>query len=100
MQRRAWFELGPEVSSPDEDVNQFADDSAFEEFLAREDNGLNADQLATGRRLFGLVKRFADETPQHLEPTEVIDDPRWKQIRVAAREFLDIWGWTPPPETQ
>jgi hypothetical protein len=90
LQRRAWFGVGPEISSPDEMFNQFFDDAAFEEFLSRVDSSLNAKQLEAGRRLLKLMTELSDETTQHIEPSTLIDDPRWRQIRLAASEFRSL----------
>lgn len=60
-QRRAWFGVGREESSPDEDFNQFFGDAAIEEFLARKDNELNPQQLEAGRRLLEPACRRAEQ---------------------------------------
>ena len=87
--RRAWFGVGPETSSPDEDLCQFLDDARAEAFIARNDTGLNTAQIAAGQHLAGLMRRVADETPDHIEPSDLIDDPRWRQIRSAAARTLE-----------
>ncbi len=92
-QRRAWFGLGPEESSPEETINQFLGDAAIREFLNRKDTGLNELQIEFGRRLVDLVERFLRETPQgyrFIDPTNLIDDPRWNEIREAATRFLAL----------
>jgi len=89
-QQRAWFGVGPETSSPDEDFCQFLDDARAEAFFARSDTGLNTTQIAAGQHLAGLVRRLADETPDHIEPSDLIDDPRWQQIRSAAARTLEL----------
>lgn len=87
MQRRAWFGIGPEVSSPDEAFCQFFDDAAIEEFLARGDNGLTEIQVAAGVKLMEMMDKLSRETPKSIRPEDLIDDPRWERIRVAADEF-------------
>lgn len=87
-QRRAWFGIGPEQGSPDEEFNQFFGDAAIEEFLARGDTGLRNEQLKAGQHLLELMKKLSVETPQHIEPEDLIDDPRWHEIREAAAQFL------------
>ena len=84
MQRRAWFGLGPEIDSPDETFCAFFGDAAFEEFLQRDDTDWSDTQLEAGRRLLELMQRLSDETPEHIEPADLIDDPRWINIREAA----------------
>jgi hypothetical protein len=87
LQRRSWFGLGPEISSPDEEFNALLGDAAIEEFLKRDDTGLNDLQLEAGRHLAGLMRNLANQTPDHIEPADLIDDPRWKKIREAAARF-------------
>lgn len=89
LQRRAWFGKGPEEFSPDEAFNQFFGDAAIDDFLARPNNGLNEEQIRSGRHLLDLMKRLSDETPQFIKPEDLIDDPRWRRIREAAQQFLD-----------
>ncbi|HWD60179.1 MAG TPA: hypothetical protein VG308_17975 [Stellaceae bacterium] len=90
MQRRAWFGLGPEVSSPDDEFCMFFGDAAVEEFLERDDTGLGAGQRAAGRHLFKLMRDLSDQTPEHIEPEALIDDPRWQEIRNAAARFAKL----------
>ena len=87
LQRRAWFGIGPEESSPDEEFCMFFDDAAIEEFLERDDNGLNDQQLQAGKHLVKLMNDLADQTPEHIEPENLIDDPRWGEIRMTAACF-------------
>ena len=90
LQRRAWFGIGPEETSPDEDFCQFFDDAAIEEFLARDDTGLNQAQLECGRHLLVLMRELSDQTPEHIKPADLIDDPRWQEIREAAARFYKL----------
>jgi hypothetical protein len=87
LQRRAWFGIGPEQSSPDEDFSQFFGDAAIEDFLKRTDNGLNDLQSEAGRHLVTLMRDLSRQTTEHIEPANLIDDPRWKNIREAAARF-------------
>ena len=87
MQRRAWFGLGPEESSPDEEFCMFFGDAAIEEFLEREDTGLTANQLEAGHHLVTLMRKLSDGTPDHIKPADLIDDPRWQKVRQAAARF-------------
>ncbi len=90
LQRRAWFGIGPEESSPDEEFCQFFDDAAIEEFLGRDDTGLNEQQREAGRHLLKLMRELSDHTPDHVKPSDLIDDPRWQKIREAAARFYKI----------
>ncbi len=87
LQRRAWFGVGPEESSPDEEFCQFFDDAAIEEFLDRGDTGMNEQQLKAGRHLTRLMRELSDQTPEHVDPADLIDDPQWQKIREAAARF-------------
>jgi hypothetical protein len=90
LQRRAWFGIGPEESTPDEDICQFFGDAAIEEFLDRNDTGLNKQQLEAGRHLLELMRQLSDQTPDHIDPDDLIDDPRWQKIREAAARFYTL----------
>jgi hypothetical protein len=89
MQRRAWFGPGPEQNSPEEMFNQFFGDAAIPEFLRREDTGLNERQMELGSQLVGLMEKLSTDTPDHIEPDDLIDDPRFRRVREAASVFLD-----------
>jgi len=90
FQRRAWFGVGPEVSSPDEEFCKFFGDAAIEDFLKRSDNGLNKQQLDAGKHLLTLMRKLSDETPNHIQPSSLIDDPRWQEVREAAAQFSTL----------
>lgn len=90
LQRRAWFGIGPEMSSPDEHFCQFFGDAAIEEFLDRSDTGLNERQIESGRHIVKLMRELSDQTPDHIKPSDLIDDPRWRQIREAAAHFSKL----------
>jgi hypothetical protein len=94
LQRRAWFGIGPEVSSPDDEFNAFFGDAAILEFLARDDTGLNDLQREAGRYLAKLMCDLSNETPDRIEPYSFIDDPRWKKIREAAARFSTLLATT------
>jgi len=90
MQRRAWFGVGPEVSSPGEEFNAFFDDAAIEAFLARSDNGLSALQLEAGRNLVNQMLVYSERLPECPDASEVFDDPVWSEIRRAAARFSKL----------
>ena len=87
LQRRSWFGVGPEESSPDEEFCMFFDDAAIEAFLERDDTGLDEGQINAGKHLVKLMNALSDQTPEHIEPENLIDDPRWREIRKAAARF-------------
>ena len=62
FQRRAWFGIGPEEPSPDEDICQFLGDAAIEDFLNRSDTGLNGPQTEAGRHLVKLMHQLLAQT--------------------------------------
>jgi len=74
-ERRAWFNRDYETSSPDELINQLFDDFRFEEFIESGDVDLDAEEK-TAARDFSC-----------LSPQATIDDPRWIEIRTAARRL-------------
>jgi len=90
LQRRAWFGIGPEMSSPDEHVCQFLGDAAIEDFLDRNDAGLSEPQIKAGRHLIKLMRDLLKETSGRLDRSELIDDPRWRNIREAAASFYKL----------
>jgi hypothetical protein len=90
LQRRSWFGLGPEIWSPDEAFNQFFGDAAVEEFLDRGDTGLTRRQVNSGRKLVALMQELSAATPEHIDPADLVDDPRWRRIRAAATRFRSL----------
>jgi hypothetical protein len=91
LQKRCWFGIGPEVGDPDEFVNQFFE-ASLREFLEHPDNALTPLQISTGRKLQRSIEEFTASTPSILKPQDVIDDPRWRDVRAAAAEFLASLG--------
>src|SRR5690242_20210690 len=87
LQRRAWFGVGPEVSSPNEMFNQFFGDAAIEDFVKRNDAGLNDLQTQAARYLVTLMRELSRQTPESINPANLIDDRRWEKIRKAAARF-------------
>src|SRR4051812_21121348 len=89
LQRRAWFGLGPEIWSPEEAFNQLFGDAAIKEFLVR-DTGLDDQQIESGWRLVRLMDELSKRLPKHpslIDPSQLIDDPSWKEVREAAAQF-------------
>ena len=98
FQRRAWFGVGPEQSSPEETINQFLGDAAIREFLSRADTGLSHLQIEAGRNLISLLDKLLKEMPKgykFFDPSKLIDDPRWRDIRNAATLFLALLSQSP-----
>lgn len=87
-QERVWFGCGPERDSPDDLICTFMDDLVFENFLSHP--MLSRPERVAATRLYEAVEAYADSTPEHLVPSTVIDDPRFEDVRTAAREYLRI----------
>jgi hypothetical protein len=90
-QRRAWFGIGPEESSPEETINQFFGDAAIREFLERKDSGLTDVQISAGWNLVSLMETLLKDLPKRgkfIDPSKLIDDPRWISIREVAAQFF------------
>jgi hypothetical protein len=51
---------------------------------------LSQPEREAAARLYKAVEEYADSTPQVLRPADVIDDPQFERVRIAAREFLKI----------
>jgi hypothetical protein len=85
---RVWFGHGPERDSPNELLSTFLDDLVFEQFLA--DPKLSHDERTAASQLYRTVQVYADCTPRTLNPADVIDDPRFENVRTAASEFLRV----------
>jgi hypothetical protein len=94
-QRRSWFGEGEHVSSPDELYCGFFDDAMIEEFLASHSPAVTDVQRRAATNLINLMNQFASIAPEVLDPTEVIDDPRWEQIRHAAGLFVGAMNEAP-----
>ncbi|SED85908.1 hypothetical protein SAMN05444161_4212 [Rhizobiales bacterium GAS191] len=89
-QRRGWFGIGPEQSSPGEEFNMFFNDVAAKALLARKDNGFTEPQQCAAQELYNLMRKLSDETPDNIFPEDLIDDPRWIEVRLAAARPLAL----------
>jgi hypothetical protein len=87
-QRLSWFGKGEFISSPDELYSGLFDDAMIEEFLETYGEELTEDQNQAGKELVRQMSQYAALTPENLDPAEVIDDPRWQDIRELASSFL------------
>ncbi len=87
-QERVWFGCGPEVDSPDELLSTFLDDLVFTEFLRHP--MLSEPERGAASRLYQAVEEYSDHSAKRLDPSAVIDDPKFENIRTAAQEFLKI----------
>ncbi len=92
-QRRSWFGLGPEASSPDEAFCSYFDDLAIEEYISRQDTNLTRHQLAALTRLTSMMRTLSNETPSSIDRSigpDFIEDPRWKEIIKTAANTLAV----------
>jgi hypothetical protein len=89
-QRLAWFNRHEEVSSPDELINQLLDDFSFECFIENEEIALTASQRSVARQFHATLLAFNKASPNLLDPTATIDDPKWVEIRAKAKELLGL----------
>jgi hypothetical protein len=90
-QRRSWYGLGPEISSPGETFNSFFGGTAVEEYLKRPDTGLTQQQLESLRDLTAMMRKLSNETPKYIDKeigAGFIDDPRWQEIITMAKKTL------------
>lgn len=85
-QERVWFGRGPERDSPDDLLCTFLDDLDFTDFLRHP--MLSPSERISVARLDDAVEAYSDCTPKHLDPSAVIDDPLFENVRIAARDFL------------
>jgi hypothetical protein len=89
-QRRGWFGVGPEQSSPAEAFNMFFGDVGSKELLARQDSGFTVPQQQAAHDLYNRMRKLSDETPARIDPNDLIDDPRWIEVRNAAARLLAL----------
>ena len=88
-QERVWFGHDPQRrDSPDDLICTFTDDLVFDKFLL--DPQLSQREREAAARLYKAIEEYADSTPQVLKPADVIDDPQFERVRIAAREFLKV----------
>jgi hypothetical protein len=95
-QRHEWFDNAKNTwFFPEEMFCKFFDDAAAEDFFNRNDTGLNAQQLNTGKHLVSLMKQLSDQIPKTksgIDPARLINDPLMIKCREAAKEFLALLG--------
>ncbi len=90
MQRRGWLGIGPEESSPTEDICQLVDDTDFEKYLDTANAGYTTKQVEAGKQLLIMIQQFPHKVRDKIKPEELINDPRWVKIRDAAKNFLTL----------
>ena len=89
-QERAWFNRGPEVSSPTELICNLLDDFSFDKTSQDTSFNLSDQQRKACAQFAEMVEAFARSYTGRLGEHEVIDDPEWEKIRRAAANLLAI----------
>jgi len=88
IQERAWFGIGPEVSSPDEIYNQLFDDNTcdlvFEKYAAT----FTPQQTVAWNDLRRKLEEYGEESEELDDPHRVVNDPEWQKVRESAARFI------------
>jgi hypothetical protein len=82
--------------SPDEAINAL-DDSVLNGFIEQFSESFSAEQAKAVTDFRDEVGRYCKSTPQHLDPTMVLADPRWDVVRNKASAFLQAFAGKWPP---
>ena len=90
FQERAWFNRGPEVSSPTELISNLLDDFSFHKTSQTPSFNLSDEQRTACSHFAQMVRAYSHAHRGHLNEREVIDDPEWEKIRQAAAELLKV----------
>ena len=88
-QEQTWFGRGQKISSPEELICGMFDDVLFDDFLAASTVVLSDAQYRAGVSLKDSLEQYAGIISDAPDPRMVIDDPRWEQVRIAARAFVE-----------
>lgn len=85
FQRKVWFGGGEDqwVDSPTETICAY-DDLLVPRILAEPEHGLDWEQVVELTRLNSLMDDLVENTPDSIRPEDLIDDPRWREIREQA----------------
>lgn len=89
-QLRAWFNRGPEVSSPTELICQLRSDFSFARGAQEDWTALSLDQRAAALGLAVRIDEIDKKYDGQLDPAAVSDDPDWGQVRILARRVLEL----------
>lgn len=89
FQERAWFNRGPEVSSPTELICTLLDTFQFDHASQDSSIELSNEQRSSCLEFARMVDAFVN-THKALHERDVIDDPDWEKIRVAAADLLKV----------
>jgi len=99
-QERRW--LAPDAYAwerPEELINALFDDSNLELLIDEFGSTFSEEQRGAAFELRDDINRYCEATPPHLNPAEVLADPRWEAIRhkaaAFAAAFRDKWPAIP-----
>lgn len=87
-QEQRW--LAPDAQAwecPDELINVL-DDCVFEGFIEKYVSTFSDEQRKAAVQFRDELRRYCAMTPQHLEPADVLADPKWEAIRQKAAAFV------------
>lgn len=88
LQESRWLAQDAKLwESPDEAINTL-DECALPEFIATFSETFTAEQALAITRFRDELEAYAKATPQHLEPADVLADPRWESVRTRASQFV------------
>jgi hypothetical protein len=87
--------------NPGELINVILDDHLFERFLQQFGSTFSAKQRAAAVGLRDELILYCHSTPQLLDPTQVLADPRWEMVRQKAAAFVAEFKqkWPTAPAT-
>lgn len=88
-QYQQWFVEMTDSSNADELFCQLYNDYSFDLFLQDKILNLTKRQLETGCKLQYLMDEYCKVTETRLSEEKVYNDPRWEEIRQAAKDFYD-----------
>jgi hypothetical protein len=88
FQERAWFGKGPEETSANETICMLLDTMQFRHVAEDPSLDLTERQRLTCADFVKMLDVYAPDKPV-LDDREVIDDPEWEKIRVAASKVSE-----------
>jgi hypothetical protein len=88
-QEQAWFGIGDQISSPEEVYCELFDDYIYDDFLMSSDIDMTDQQRMLGFQLKKIMDEYADSVDYLSDPKRVYDDPKWNDVREAARRLLN-----------
>ena len=91
FQERAWFGIGPEISSPNEIYNSLFDDSTFDLFFEKYAVTLTPRQIKVWNDLKKSLEDYEQDSDKLNDARRVFDDPEWQQVRGAAERFISVF---------